>query len=37
MRPLGIQVQSSAELDLPEPVEDGLTFEANAILKEEAA
>jgi XTP/dITP diphosphohydrolase len=37
MRPLGIQVQSSAELDLPEPVEDGLTFEANAILKAEAA
>lgn len=37
MQPLGIEVQSSAELDLPEPVEDGLTFEANAILKAEAA
>lgn len=37
MQPLGIEVQSSAELDLPEPVEDGLTFEANAILKAKAA
>ncbi len=37
MKPLGILVQSSAELDLPEPVEDGLTFEANAILKAKSA
>lgn len=37
MSPLGIAVQSSAELGLPEPVEDGSTFEANAILKAEAA
>lgn len=37
MEPLGIQVLSSAELDLPEPIEDGLTFEANAVLKAEAA
>lgn len=37
MKPLGIEVQSSGELDLPEPVEDGLTFEANAVLKAEAA
>lgn len=37
MQPLGIEVQSSAELGLPEPVEDGLTFEANAILKAKAA
>jgi XTP/dITP diphosphohydrolase len=37
MKPLGIQVQSSAELDLPEPIEDGLTFEANAILKAKSA
>lgn len=37
LQPLGILVQSSAELDLPEPVEDGLTFEANAVLKAKAA
>ena len=37
MKPLGILVHSSADLDLPEPVEDGLTFEANAVLKAEAA
>ena len=37
MKPIGIAVQSSAELDLPEPVEDGLTFEANAVLKAESA
>lgn len=37
MKPLGILAQSSADLDLPEPVEDGLTFEANAILKAESA
>jgi XTP/dITP diphosphohydrolase len=37
MKPLGVSVQSSAELDLPEPIEDGLTFEANAILKAESA
>ncbi len=37
MKPLGITVHSSADLDLPEPIEDGSTFEANAILKAEAA
>ncbi len=37
MKPLGILVHSSADLDLPEPIEDGLTFEANAVLKAEAA
>jgi XTP/dITP diphosphohydrolase len=29
-------VVSAADLDLPEPVEDGLTFEANALLKARA-
>ena len=37
MAPLGILVQSSAELGLPEPIEDGLTFEANAALKAKSA
>lgn len=35
--PLGIEVISAAELDLPEPEETGDTFEANAALKSEAA
>ena len=37
LKPLGVSVQSSAELGLPEPIEDGHTFEANAILKAESA
>lgn len=37
MAPLGISVVSSGELGLPEPVEDGATFEANAALKAQAA
>lgn len=37
MEPLGIKVQSSGDLGLPEPIEDGLTFEANAVLKAESA
>lgn len=37
MQPLGIEVQSSGELDLPEPVEDGTSFEANALLKARSA
>lgn len=35
--PFGIAVKSAAELGLPEPEETGTTFEANAILKAEAA
>lgn len=37
LAPLGIAVESAADLGLPEPVEDGATFEANAILKARAA
>lgn len=37
MAPLGIAAVSSGELGLPEPVEDGATFEANAALKAQAA
>ena len=37
MAPLGVDVVSSGELDLPEPVEDGDSFVANAVLKAEAA
>jgi len=37
LRPFDVQPVSAGELGLPEPVEDGLTFEANAILKAEAA
>lgn len=37
MAPLGITVLSSGDLNLPEPVEDGTTFEANAALKALAA
>ncbi len=37
MAPLGVAVLSSADLDLPEPVEDGSTFVVNARLKAEAA
>ena len=37
LRPFDVEPVSAGELGLPEPVEDGLTFEANAILKAEAA
>ena len=33
----GLNVVSAAELDLPEPVEDGETFAANALIKAKAA
>ncbi len=35
--PFGVQVQSAGELGLPEPMEDGLTFIANAEVKARAA
>ena len=37
LRPLGIEVVSASDLNLPEPEETGTTFEANAILKARAA
>ncbi len=37
LRPFDAAPVPASELGLPEPVEDGLTFEANAILKAEAA
>lgn len=37
MRPLGVEVVGAAALGLPEPEEAGTSFEANAILKAEAA
>ena len=37
LQPFGIEVRSAAELNLDEPEETGTTFEANAILKAEAA
>ena len=37
LRPFAVEPVSAGELGRPEPVEDGLTFEANAILKAEAA
>ncbi|PVB61964.1 RdgB/HAM1 family non-canonical purine NTP pyrophosphatase [Labrenzia sp. 011] len=37
LRPFGFDVVSAGELDLPEPEETGLTFEANAALKAQAA
>ncbi len=37
LRPFDIEAIAASVLCLPEPVEDGLTFEANAILKAEAA
>ena len=37
MAPLGIDVVSSGELGLPEPIEDGDSFVANAALKAKAA
>ena len=37
LRPLGIEVVSGGELGLDEPVEDGLTYAANADIKARAA
>ncbi len=37
MAPLGVDVVSSGELGLPEPIEDGDSFVANAALKAKAA
>jgi len=37
IRPFGLEVVSAAELGLPEPVEDGETFAANALIKALAA
>ena len=37
LRPLGITVESAGDLGLPEPVEDGVTFADNALLKAHAA
>lgn len=37
LNPFGVSLVSAAELGLPEPVEDGLTFQANAIIKAKAA
>ena len=37
LEPLGLQAVSAAEMNLPEPVEDGDTFEANALIKARAA
>ena len=37
IRPLGVSVLSASELDLAEPVEDGTTFQANAIIKAKTA
>ena len=37
MRPLGVEVVSAGALGLPEPEETGASFEANAMLKAEAA
>jgi XTP/dITP diphosphohydrolase len=37
LSPFGVEVVSAAALDLPEPVEDGATFEANAAIKARAA
>jgi len=37
LSPLGVEAISTADLDLPEPVEDGETFVANAEIKARAA
>ena len=37
LEPFGLEAVSAGELGLPEPVEDGLTFRANAALKAHAA
>ena len=36
LTPLGINVESASDLDLPEPIEDGSTFVENAVLKARA-
>jgi XTP/dITP diphosphohydrolase len=37
LSPFGVEVVSAAALDLPEPIEDGDSFEANAAIKAHAA
>jgi len=37
LQPYGLEVVSAGELGLPEPVEDGETFAANALIKAKAA
>lgn len=37
LAPMGITVKSAADLDLPEPIEDGDSFVANALLKSRSA
>ena len=37
LEPYGVQVVGAAEMDLPEPVEDGTTFVENARIKAHAA
>ena len=37
LSPFGLEVVSAAKLGLPEPVEDGETFAANALIKAQAA
>lgn len=37
IEPFGLQAVSAAELDLVEPVEDGISFQENAVIKAEAA
>jgi XTP/dITP diphosphohydrolase len=37
LKPFKVSLVSAAALDLPEPVEDGLSFKANAIIKAKAA
>ena len=37
LEPLGLHVNSAADLKLPEPLENGETFSANAIIKAKAA
>ncbi len=37
LKPYGLEVVSAGELGLPEPVEDGETFAANALIKAKAA
>ncbi len=37
LAPMGVKVKSAAELNLPEPVEDGDTFVANALIKSQSA
>lgn len=37
LQPYGLEVVSAADLDLPEPVEDGDSFAANALIKAKSA